>query len=504
MALTKVSYSMITGSPVNILDFGAVGDGTTDDTAAIQAAIATGNPIYFPKPLAYYNVTSSIVITAPFIAGLYKVFNSSLYIKFGLKSVVEVYPEWWGAVPVADGAPILSTAAIQAAIDSTTLLNASTAFNEGTTLRVPIKFSMGVYYTDNLTISHPIRWLGSGMENTLIKSVNTNTNLITITSVNPVEFYDLSFGVQDGLGPMTAGSFLSFDPVSYSNQYSKIIRVAFNNGYNFINTVDAMFIDIDSCYFNRYTGNAINIGNGLLPDGGDSSITNCTFNNGSGTAVYQVNSGGLRITNNKFLGGNYSYYGNYSGGFAARTGQLIISNNSFDQCFIANIAFAKSTDTVFTGVSITNNIIIASAGKYGILVNAYGGSTFLYQMLIGNNLFYLRNTAVGIHLASCDGVSITPNRFWCDGGDTATGIIFSNGGPYSNISVHGQNYQGTITQTSGSQTNVTFLTGVYKTYAGNPNSNVQMNYIGEELLDTTNNKWYKAFGLTNTQWAALN
>jgi len=39
MALTKVSYSMIEGSPVNIDDFGAVGNGVANDSAAIQAAI---------------------------------------------------------------------------------------------------------------------------------------------------------------------------------------------------------------------------------------------------------------------------------------------------------------------------------------------------------------------------------------------------------------------------------------------------------------------------------
>jgi parallel beta-helix repeat protein len=59
MSLTKVSYSMITGAPVNVLDYGAVGNGVADDTAAIQAAIATGKSIFFPA--GTYNVNASLL-----------------------------------------------------------------------------------------------------------------------------------------------------------------------------------------------------------------------------------------------------------------------------------------------------------------------------------------------------------------------------------------------------------------------------------------------------------
>lgn len=56
MSLTKVTYSMIAGGYVNVLDYGAVGDGTTDDTAAIQAATnaAVGQAVYFPSGYVFY------------------------------------------------------------------------------------------------------------------------------------------------------------------------------------------------------------------------------------------------------------------------------------------------------------------------------------------------------------------------------------------------------------------------------------------------------------------
>lgn len=48
MSLTKATYSMIRGAPSNVLDFGAVGDGTTNDTAAVQAAVDAADSVYFP------------------------------------------------------------------------------------------------------------------------------------------------------------------------------------------------------------------------------------------------------------------------------------------------------------------------------------------------------------------------------------------------------------------------------------------------------------------------
>lgn len=49
MALTKAHNRMIANAAVNVKDFGAVGDGVTDDTAAIQAALDQGDVVYIPQ-----------------------------------------------------------------------------------------------------------------------------------------------------------------------------------------------------------------------------------------------------------------------------------------------------------------------------------------------------------------------------------------------------------------------------------------------------------------------
>lgn len=65
MSLTKASYAMINGAPINVLDWGAVGDGSTDNTSAFMALSAWVNaqprtgipfPIYFPAGTYKYGI----------------------------------------------------------------------------------------------------------------------------------------------------------------------------------------------------------------------------------------------------------------------------------------------------------------------------------------------------------------------------------------------------------------------------------------------------------------
>jgi hypothetical protein len=60
MTLTKVSFSMVDGAYANVLDYGAKGDGVTDDRAAIQAAIDAENKIYFPA--GTYLISSALIV----------------------------------------------------------------------------------------------------------------------------------------------------------------------------------------------------------------------------------------------------------------------------------------------------------------------------------------------------------------------------------------------------------------------------------------------------------
>ena len=135
MALTKVSYSMITGASSNVLDFGADSTGAASSTSAFTLANSAATGIVIPKGtyLVSTNFTFTVpvtveygaVITVPtgitltfnggFNAGVYQVFNctGTGKVTFNPQYTVEGFAEWWGA---AGGSGTDSGAAINAAI----------------------------------------------------------------------------------------------------------------------------------------------------------------------------------------------------------------------------------------------------------------------------------------------------------------------------------------------------------------------------------------------------
>jgi len=66
MSLTKVSYAMIQSAPFNVVDYGAVGDGTTNDTAAFNAAMLdaanAGGGIVLAMPGKTHYIATTILI----------------------------------------------------------------------------------------------------------------------------------------------------------------------------------------------------------------------------------------------------------------------------------------------------------------------------------------------------------------------------------------------------------------------------------------------------------
>jgi hypothetical protein len=78
MSLTKVTYSMIDGATVNVKDFGATGDGVTDDRVALQNAVdfavAQQRTLYIPDGRYYVNSIASPPVWG---AGVYVVTDES-------------------------------------------------------------------------------------------------------------------------------------------------------------------------------------------------------------------------------------------------------------------------------------------------------------------------------------------------------------------------------------------------------------------------------------------
>lgn len=305
----------------------------------------------------------------------------------------------------------------------------------------------GQYRVSSVTTDQPIKMMGTGWQSSRIWSSTPDKDVFTTTSVNQCFFEKLGF---DSDTKRSAGAYVKFDTAVGGNFGTRISECNFNNGNIGIDFVDAAGWVISGCYFTNYR-TAVQVGNQNMPDAGDSTITECIFDAGgpSGVGILQWSSGGLRVTNNKFLYGDYQYLGQFDS--LSSTSILIISGNSFEWASLLNIALTSRNHTTFSHVVIDGNELSVSKKAIGLLVQD-PGYEFLSSAVIGNNIFNMADEAKGIVLARGKALTISTNTFVGNGENTGISFMPQIGSAY----VLPQNMQFIMTKYAGVNSKVVF------------------------------------------------
>ncbi len=213
--------------------------------------------------------------------------------------------------------------------------------------------------SSTVTIAKPIIIQGEGVGTTL-KMGSNNMVMLKVVEGHTV-FRDMMM-TSSQVSP-SSGCFIRIDTnarTGSSVQEFLADNITFSNGYNQIEAINAFGWGVNNCkfYFINY---AIKVSSVSAPDAGDSYIANSYFYpNGlvdGNIAIYQTNSGGLRIYGNKAnINGtakyNYFYYGAITG-----TTDLLMAINSIENFKAGAVRIIASPVNSFGNITIVGNQI---------------------------------------------------------------------------------------------------------------------------------------------------
>jgi hypothetical protein len=381
---------------VSVKDFGAVGDGTTDDTAAIQAALNTKKNVYLPS--GRYLVTSGLSMTS----SSQRMYGESGFGPFGLNEVsattVACTIIEWGAPNDGTARDVITINRLQhCIIESLTIRRSPAQFANHLTVGHGVNFTNS-YFCE--VRSCRITGTGNGVSMWGTGNQVVDCELRAFYGSYGVRYFGtndepslrgvLDRVVSDNVDAFDYGVPTTFNHVEYDSYAHSLIIIACallqgNNAiymhdsvgiadpYSWPTWIHAFDVECDHQY-----------GAGVVLSGGEGCFITTSWIGSTWTGNGVITNGAWRgellITNSRILG-NAQYGILLNAGVDACINNNIISANSQKTANLANIGVGSNISKFsITGNKIGGDIV-GNVGPQAYGIYIVGGSTDYYQIL---------------------------------------------------------------------------------------------------------------------------
>jgi len=417
------------GDLPTVKDFGAVGDGTTDDTAAFTAAIAA-SPTGVAVPAGSYKITGTV---------------TGIFYSFGVVTIVTGtvnYISNLASLGTSTGSTLVGTTngntgsitrTVAAKLNDTVSVKDFGAIGDGVaddTAAMQAAHNTGqlIYYPAGTYVFTTISFVQGGIigAGNLTKLISTNANsanLITFTGTTSVNAALFKNFIIVAASTKSNGAALAILPASGELSYLMIDGLYTYNTPIGISLNQCNYGSVINCTIINYTLFGVYFQNHITYGAGDFLIAdnfiNTAIPTGNRIGIFQDSGGGLRIIGNKILGGAVGYALNYSG--STPSGPLVIVGNSFENFDAQAIYFSCISTGYFGGIVISGNEL--GQTPCGIQFDSPTSVT-ITQVIIDGNLIFLNGpstTTYGIALNNVSDFNIGPNTIISASG-TPTGI----------------------------------------------------------------------------------
>lgn len=397
---------------ISVVDFGAACNGSTNDATAIQNAInavPVGGILLIKSNC---NVGSTLTIASPMTVmcggSNGSLFGSITETAAGVDAI-DINSNW---VTIRDcyinrsGTPSGTAAGIAIGTDSKSITD-GTCSNGSTTFTSTSQASF-----TSADVGKRIAATSCGTSGaTLFATISVFTNSTTVT---------LSIAASCAGGCPAGGAAIAKYGFSYTDVVIENVN-AVNHIYG-VHVVDAARFHINNSYFTTGAGNGTGgigcfIEDQVAIDFGDAFLSNTTcetFDQTTGYAIQHISGGGLKIVNNKFLGGLNGVYLNWSLGV---TGAPYLTNNSIENCSGSGSAILATAAAQMNFLIIGNNEI--NCGSPNIKFAA-GATVINGAAITGNTITGGGGTCLDI--AQANNVTVTGNLCNSGGGNPAINI----------------------------------------------------------------------------------